>query len=324
MDSESNNSLSETREEFHCCCSITRDMFETTLPIGVYVLMNVIFVLTSLFATIANTLVVVSIWRTPSLHSPSNVLLFGLAVSDMGVGFLVGPASFVAVIAKTNGLALVFCISTAILSLAGGLLLFASLATITAISLDLYLALYLHLRYREIVTVKKMTVLLVGIWVCAVVITLLNALYGKSLLQVWSGMTALFVVVTTTAYIRVFKIVRHHQAQIHAHTTAQQQSNQGNNHQQQTSIAQQRKSLVSKFLIYCFVVVCFLPLAIAKVALSFTDGSVAVGSMFAISFAAVCLSSALNPLIYCWRFDRIRTAVIQTAKAIFRRQNSFQ
>ena len=171
-----------------------------------------------------------------------------------------------------------------------------------------------HLRYRAIVTVKKMTVLLVCIWVCAVVITLLNASYGKkssSTLVWYCGVARAGDY--TTAYIRVFKIVRHHQAQIHAHTTAQQQSNQGNNHQQQTSIAQQRKSLVSKFLIYCFVVVCFLPLAIAKVALSFTDGSVAVGSMFAISFAAVWLNSALNPLVYCWRFDRIRTAVIQTA-----------
>ena len=300
-------------------------MFDVTLPTSVLVLMNVKVILSSTFASIANALVLVSIWRTPSLHSPSNVLLFGLAVSDMGVGLLVGPSSFVAVISKSKSLALVFCISTAILSLAGGLLLFASLATITAISLDLYLALYLHLRYREIVTVKKMTVLLVGIWACAVVITLLNALYGESLRQLWAAMTALFVVVTTTAYIRVFKIVRHHQAQIHAHTTAQQQSNQENDHHHQTSIAQQRKSLVSKFLIYCLVIVCFLPLAIAKVAqLSFTDGSVAVGSMIAISFAAVCLSSALNPLIYCWRFGRIRTAVIQTTKAIFQRQNSFQ
>ena len=324
MDLRNKNS-SQTGEEFHCCCSVTRDLFEVTLPIGVYVLMNVIFVLTSTFASIANALVLVSIWRTPSLHSPSNVVLFGLAVSDMGVGLLVGTSSFVAAIARKKGLALVFCVGMAMNCLASPLLIFASLATVTAISLDLYLALYLHLRYREIVTVKKATIVHVGIWVCAIVTTSLNALYRESLRQLWAGFMALFVLVTTTAYSRVFKIVRHHQAQIHVHTTAQQQSNQGYDHHQQTSIAQQRKSLVTKFLIYCLVIVCFLPLAVSKVALSITDyGSVAVESMYAISFAAVCLSSALNPLIYCWRFNRIRTAVIQTTKAIFWRQTSFQ
>ena len=138
-----------------------------------------------------------------------------------------------------------------------------------------------------------------GIWVCAVGTTSLNALYRESLRQLWAGMAAFSVLVTTTAYIRVFKILWRHQAQIHAQTTAQQQSNQGNDHHIQTSIAQQRESLVTKLLIYCLVIVCFLPLAVSKVASSITDhSSVAVDSMYAISFAAVCHNSALTTLSY--------------------------
>ena len=211
--------------------------------------MNVLFVLTS----IVNALVLVSIWRTPSLHSPSNVLLFGLAVSDMGVGFLVGPSSFVAVIAKTKDLALVFCISTVILSLAGGLLLFASLATITAISLDLYPALYLHLRYREIVTVKKMTVLLVGIWACAVV--LIN--FAKRLVRRKSPSTLgwYYCIVRAGNYNHLHQGIQNRSpppstdSRPHNRRVISRVIRRGNDHRHQTSIAQQRKSLVSKFLI---------------------------------------------------------------------------
>ena len=49
---------------------------------------NVVFSFTALTG---NGLVLGTIWKTPCLHSPSHVLLFGLALSDFGVGFVVQP-----------------------------------------------------------------------------------------------------------------------------------------------------------------------------------------------------------------------------------------
>ena len=46
----------------------------------------------TLTALTGNGLVLIgTIWKTPSLHSPSNVLLFGLALSDSVVGLIVQP-----------------------------------------------------------------------------------------------------------------------------------------------------------------------------------------------------------------------------------------
>lgn len=44
-----------------------------------------------LIAIIGNTLVLSSIWKTPSLRSPSTVFLSSLAVSDLLVGLVVQP-----------------------------------------------------------------------------------------------------------------------------------------------------------------------------------------------------------------------------------------
>ena len=50
----------------------------------------------SLITLLGNFIALGAIWRTPSLHTPSNVFVFGLAVSDFGVGLIAQP-SFVVV-----------------------------------------------------------------------------------------------------------------------------------------------------------------------------------------------------------------------------------
>lgn len=55
------------------------------VPMYMYLINFVIVVLNGLFsliATTSNTLVMITIWRTPSLHTPSNTLLCCLALSD--------------------------------------------------------------------------------------------------------------------------------------------------------------------------------------------------------------------------------------------------
>ena len=45
----------------------------------------------SLIAILGNFTALGSIWRTASLHSPSHIFLFGLALSDFGVGLFIQP-----------------------------------------------------------------------------------------------------------------------------------------------------------------------------------------------------------------------------------------
>ena len=303
--------------DFTCCCGVSGEEFQASAPTPVLIFICIVFVLTSISAVVGNSLVLASIWRIPSLHSPSNVLIVGLAVSDLCVGLLVEPTAFVYYLAQHIGSAHVFCYAAVLVWLSGILLTSTSLITVTAISLDFYLALHLHLRYKELVTVGRMVRVLVGIWVCAFAATSVNIWSPKHLVHVYVSLVSLCLLVTTTAYFRVFRIVHHHQKQIQSlelqvREPADLEDNASMN------ITEQRKSLIAKFLIYCLLIVCYLPPCVTLTVEKLRGyGSANFQSMVEISFVLVCFNSTLNPFIYCWRFHNIRSAVIETARKIF-------
>ena len=318
MEARNNNSSSTTEHELSCCCGISWEEFQASATTPVVTFSGIVLVLTSISAVVGNSLVLASIWRTPSLHSPSNVLIVGLAVSDLCVGLLVEPAAFVYQLAQSNVMsAHVFCYAAVLVWSSGNLLTLASLISITAISLDFYLVLYLHLRYKELVTVARMVRVVVGIWVCAFAATMLRIWNQEHAIYVYVSLASVCLLVTTTAYFRVFRIVHHHQTQIHS---LQLQVRESADHEDGASmnITEQRKSLIAKFLIYCLLIVCYLPLCVTVTVERIRGyGSSHLDSMHKISIALVYFNSTLNPFIYCWRFHNIRSAVIETARKIF-------
>ena len=306
----------ETTQSFQCCCSISRTAFDVDGQ-GVIQIINCIFTAPTLIsATLGNLLVLISIWRTPALHSPSNVLLVGLALSDLGVGLIVQPVFLAFSIAKFKGLPNVFCGSIEALSISGAWLCMVSLLNMTAISLDMYIALYLHLRYKQIVTVKRATAILVGIWLvsfaCGMLYLWCNRLSWIPLMSA----VLLCLVVTASAYYKVLQIVRRHRALIvvrmQVGLTEIQEENPMN-------MAEHRKSLVNMFLIYCLFVFCYLPSFVMFGVVVSTGRTVLKQSLLELSLITAYLNSTLNPFVYCWRLKTIRVAVIETINKIFRR-----
>ena len=317
METRYNNSSSITANDFTCCCGVSGEEFQASATTPAFIFICIVLVLTSISAVVGNSLVLASIWRTPSLHSPSNVLIVGLAVSDLCVGLLVEPTAFVCGLAQHIGSAHVFCYAAVLLWLSGVLLTLTSLITVTAISLDFYIALHLHLRYKELVTVGRMVRVLVGIWVCAFAATSLNIWSLKHVAHVYVSLVCLCLLVTTTAYFRVFRIVHRHQTQIHS-LELQLQEPAGHEDGAPMNITEQRKSLIAKFLIYCLLIVCYLPFCVTLTVEKLRGyGSANFQSVHKMSSVLVCFNSTLNPFIYCWRFHNIRSAVIETARKIF-------
>ena len=308
-----NSTLTDPLTTFRCCCSITQTEFDSTGIAGILVF-NIFFQsLTCITTTAGNVLVLLAILRTPALHSPSNILLFCLAVSDLGVGSIVQPIFVVYNVAKLKRMARVFCNAAASLKITGYVLCFASLFTITAISLDMYLALRLHLRYNVIVTVRRMSGIVVAIWLCSAVVTAAYSAFRENTWFLSIAIIVLCPLVTTFAYYRVFKIVHRHQAQIHV----QQRLRDENAENNAATLARQKKALISRFLIYCVLVICYLPyvvLTIVKLSSRFNSTQQA---LLELSYVLLFVNSTLNPFIYCWRIPAIRTAVFDTAKKMF-------
>ena len=130
-----------------------------------------IHILLSLTAFLGNSLILVALHKESSLHPPSKVLYRCLATTDLLVGLVIHPLAvihFMSFIHEDWGRCrwkyhAIFISGYALCSV--------SLSTTTTISVDRLLALLLGLRYRQIVTVKRIQVILVTFWIAAGVFT---------------------------------------------------------------------------------------------------------------------------------------------------------
>ena len=127
-------------------------------------------------STMLNIVVIYAIRKTSSLSKNLKTLLLSLAFSDLGVGLLAQPM-FVAYIIDsqqnnaTNGTNNVIYIA---LPFAVNLFTFASLFGVTALGAERFLAIYLHLRYQELVTYKRVAAAVISIWVISALISMIR------------------------------------------------------------------------------------------------------------------------------------------------------
>ena len=116
---------------------------------------------------LGNAAILITIFKTPSLHTPAHILLAGLALSDFAFGFIVQPLllSIVLSAGYNHDLPLAtFHLMCSSLNCSAIVLCGVSLGTSIAIALDRLLALRLHLRYAVIVTKYRVIVVLTCIW----------------------------------------------------------------------------------------------------------------------------------------------------------------
>ena len=61
---------------------------------------------------------------------------------------------------------------------------YASLFSVTALCADRFLAIYLHLRYQELVTYKRVAAVVVSIWVISALISLIRLFLQENVMYV--------------------------------------------------------------------------------------------------------------------------------------------
>ena len=267
-----------------------------------------IHILLSLTAFLGNSLILVALHKESSLHPPSKVLYSCLATTDLLVGLVVHPLAvihFMSYIYEDWGRCRwtyhAVLISVYALSL-------VSLLTMTAISVDRLLALLLGLRYRQIVTVKRIHVILTTFWIATGVAALCQSLnYHMIFLYGFLVMSCLMI--SFASYTKIFRVLSHHRTQIQDH--AQQSPSQPN----ALNIALYRKAVCSTLWVQLALFVCYLPSCIVIVLYTFGKISAThfnvIGTVMGV---LVSFNSTLNPFLYCWKISEVRQAVKQTLR----------
>ena len=135
----------------------------------------------SLVATLGNLLVIRALIKASTIPANVRKMFISLAFSDLAVGLLpqLMDAIIYAVVWKTTsrGDNLAFLCPTvlSVLYYFMYLLVAASFLNVIFIAFDRLFAVSLHLRYQELVTPRRITIVLVSVWIISCVLVFLSS-----------------------------------------------------------------------------------------------------------------------------------------------------
>ena len=258
-----------------------------------------------------NVLVLAAVWRNPSLHAPSTIFLCSLAVSDLFVGFLVLPVNIASALITLSRSSSNSCLSQAKnflnIQLCG-----VSLETMTAISVDRYLALRYHMRYPNLMTSKRAMYVAATFWCKNFILSLLSIWKKNTILLVAVVFIALCLFISSITYSAIYRIVRRHQHQMHA----QQQAVQSMNAEQNCKI-QAKKRALNTFIYYICMLLCYFPSAVfTAIMVPYYEQHWNIIIISWYCYTIMFMNSAINPFLYIWRNREIRRAVLKILRKI--------
>ena len=187
--------------------------------------------------------------------------------------------------------------------------------TVTTMALDRFLAIYLLLRYHELVTSNRVTAVLAVLWllssICTTVdITILRYAYIIVAIEVFG------LLVSTAIFIYLSRVVKYHQNMI----PKQCELEKGGAMEK----LREKKSVVNASVVYVVFLVCYVPHLCCAIALMNDEFRLSYRVANHVSVFLIFLNSSLNPLVYCWRYKEIRNHLKRTLKQILRINSTIQ
>ena len=266
-------------------------------------------VLSAMIALIGNSIVILALLKTTSLHPPSKVFLGSLALTDLFVGVVSQP--FYVMILLLRGKICLYIQIIAVIStnLFGG----ASLLTVTAISVDRLLALKMMLRYKQVVTSRRTRFTVAIFWLVSVIISIMLVVNSFIILHIICTVLLLCTVTSTYCYARIYNILRHHQNQIQVIHVQAAPLSEGSS--SLIVISRYKKTVSSAIWVQGVFLACYSPYLFANIFI-LTGSSISSFRFFwELAVSLVLLNSSLNPFIFCWKIDGVRKAAKDVIKS---------
>ena len=237
----------ETYEVFLCSPSLIVGSQQKSISSSA---VNIFLSITAFFG---NFLILAALNKETSLHPPSKLLYRCLATTDLLVGLVSQPLT------ATYWMSLVYehwslcryardAVFIASFALCG-----VSLLTLTAISVDRLLALLLGMRYRQIVTLKRTCIVTATFWILSVAAGSFYISYYRIVILCTIILIPSCSVISIASYTKIFRTLRHHQAQVQDHVQKQQSQPNALN------MAKYRKAVSSALWVQLALVVCYAP-----------------------------------------------------------------
>ena len=291
------------------------------IPSGVWIFFTALNIFLSIFATLGNVLILIALRNVSSIHPPTKLLFRCLAITDLCVGLLCQPLYVYGMYIRISldiGNFIVELVYVFVFIING--LVAVSILTSAAISVDRLLALLLGLRYRHVVTLCRVRVIVACVWFIAVsnaslycVASILSH-YKLELASLWTFRAFIIfsIVVSTFSYTKIFFTLRHQQAQVQDHVQPEQSSRV----RSVLNIARYKKTVYSVAWIQFAMLACYGPFIVMTFLLDFgnIDYSTEITIANDVFICLLFLNSSLNPVLYCWRIKDVRQEVKNTIR----------
>ena len=291
---------------------VMQTLLSANIRVCFYIAIAAVNIVLSITASLGNILILIALRKVTSIHPPTKLLFQCLAITDLGVGLISQPLMATLMLLVDNidikissvlffhllgSLSIAFC----------GVSVFAS----TALSVDRLLALFLGLRYRHVVTLKRVRAVLACCWLTTVLTVLvwyLRENAGRSIMLI---LLTLQLSISLISYTKIVIRLRQHRSSVRDNV----QQGQANTGGMPLNLKRYKKTVVSIALVQLALVICYFPFTIFLVFAMHLKG-IHSRLQFILNFTAtlVFLNSSLNPFLYCWRIKEIRQAVKATIR----------
>ena len=296
----------KTNEQLYCSAELTGRVHIHLIFLAV------INIFLSITAFLGNTLILAALRKESSLHPPSKLLYRNLAITDLFVSIIVEPLSVIYWISEATERWNICHYSLDLRYVTTFVLCSASLMTMTSISVDRLLSLLLGLRYRQVVTLKRIYTTITILWAIAIVSA--TTYFVNAYVTSWLGNIgiSLCLAISIFSYTKIFLTLRHNHIQPQEHVS-RAQSTQAT----PLNLARYRKAVSSALWLQLTLVVCYLPYAVVVIVTP--QGKLSLPYYLPRQFGVtvIYINSSLNPLLYCWKIKEVRQAVKDTLRHIF-------
>ena len=287
-----------------------KKLLSANIHVGLYIALTAVNIVLSITASLGNILILIALRKVTSIHPPTKLLFQCLAITDLGVGLISQPLMATLMLLVDNidmkilnimfshlfsSLSLTFC----------GVSVFAS----TALSVDRLLALVLGLRYRHVVTLKRIRAVLACGCLAVLLILLVWNFREKTAKIIIKICLTLCLIISLFSYTKIVIRLRQHQSSVRDNVQ-QRRTNAGGI---PLNLDRYKRIVVSIALVQLALVICYFPFLIFHIVTHLKD--IHRGHYLLWYFhtsTLIFLNSSLNPFLYCWRIKEIRQAVKAT------------
>ena len=259
-------------------------------------------IVTSLFGTFANGLVIMAYYRNPRLRTIQNTIFFLLAITDIGVTAFVQPIFAVAILSGLLGNH--SCILWGLKTILSFLFLELSLVTIVILSVQSDITLAYPYRWQSIITKFRLNLVFIFSWLLIFLKNL--AIFQHYNFVAYGTLCIILLAIITVVFTWcwTYKLVARHRKAIQTTQTPASSHN----------VAQKKilRSTITAFAIISSLLACYFLILCFFICQKFLNASLSdntYGVLWSLAVTLTYINSLLNPCLVFWRSTCFREAV---------------